>query len=132
MSFSSYYGNLLDRQEKTNALVTAYIVHDMNELEKEQNKKISTISFIGHSPKSRELLLAGKKRPLFDELVPIYMDNDWFWGGPYLSHYRKSAVSLKSDKADKDYVNSSIPVQRNEFYQLYLRDGKLIILFQNN
>lgn len=130
LSFSSYYGNLLTSQEKTNFFVASSIVHDMNGLEQESGRQINHVSFIGHSPKCHELLLASKKRPLFDRLVPIYMNNNWYWGGKYLSHYRKSKVSLKRDDDDKSYTDSTTPNRRNEFYRMYLRDNKVIVLFQ--
>lgn len=132
LSFSSYYGNLLSRQEKMNTLVATYLVYDMNAIEAKQGKRIDTVSFIGNSPRSPEGILAIKKRPIFGRLIPVYMNNDWFWGGEYLSHYRKKPVKLQQDKQDKDYAVSSTPIQQNEFYRLYLKDNKLIVLFQND
>lgn len=132
LSFSSYYGNLLNRQERMNSLVASYLVLDMNELETERKGKIDTLSFVGHVPKCPELLLASKKRPLFERLIPIYMNNDWYWGGQYVSHYRKHTVRLNSEKDDKAYAEANVPLRQNEFYRLYLRDGKLIVLFADN
>ena len=131
LSFSSSYGNLLSRQEKMNTLVATDIVYDINRIEAEQLRKIDKVAFIGHAPKCQELLLASKRKPLLNRLVPIYMNNDWYWGGQYLSHYRTSLVQMKPDKDDKTYVESIAPIQKNEFYKLYLRDDKLIIDFQN-
>lgn len=132
LSFSSYYGNLLSRQEKMNSLVATYLVYDMNAIEAKQGKKLDKVSFIGHSPESQELLLAKRKRPIFSYLIPIYMNNDWGWGGYYLSHYRKKLVNIQRSKEDRDYAASSTPVQQNEFYRLYVRDNKLIVLFQKD
>ena len=131
LSFSSAYGNLLTRQEKMNTLVATNIVYDINRVEAEYSRKIDKVAFIGHSSKCQELLLISKKRPLFARLVPIYMNNNWFWGGQYLSHYRTRLVQLKSDKDDRSYVNSNDAVQENEFYKLYLRNDKLIIVFES-
>lgn len=132
LSFSSSYGNLLSRQEKMNTLVATNIVYDINRVEAEYTRKIDKVAFIGHSPKCPELLLISKKRPLFTRLVPIYMNNGWSWGGQYLSHYRTRSVQLKSDKDDKSYIKSADMIRENEFYKLYLRDDKLIVVFQNN
>ena len=130
LSFSSYYGNLLTSQEKTNHLVASYIVHDMNELEGKYGRDFDKVAFIGSSPHSHELSLAIKKRPLFSRLIPIYMNNDWYWGGQYLSHYRRKSVDLKKDNDDIQYINSIAPDQKNEFYQIYVRDDKVIIAFR--
>lgn len=129
LSFSSYYGNLLTRQERMNSLVTTCLVYDINQIEEKQGEKINTVSFIGHMPKCPELLLASKKRPLLERLIPIYMNNNWIWGGEYLSHYRKEHIQIKEDKDDKNYVTSSTPLRYNEFYQLYVHNNKLIVLF---
>ena len=132
LSFSSYYGNLLSRQDKMNTLVTTYLVYDMNAIETKQGRPIDKVSFIGHSPQSQELIFASKKRPLFAYLIPIYMNNDWGWGGYYLSHYRKKPVKLQRDKQDKNYADSHPAIQQNEFYRLYLSDNKLIVVFQKD
>ncbi|XOQ51800.1 MAG: glucosyltransferase domain-containing protein [Succiniclasticum sp.] len=130
LSFSSAYGNLLTRQEKMNSLVASYLVSDMNEIEDEKGFNITNVSFIGKSPKCRELLLAARKRPLFNFLIPIYMNNGWYWGGQYLSHYRKNTVYLKNEKDDRLFTKTIKPARQNEFYSLYLRGKKMIVMFQ--
>ena len=129
LSFSSYYGNLLNRQEKTNSMIANFILHDINDIEGKLGSKVENISFVGHSPKCRELVLADRKKPLYGRLVPIYMNNGWFWGGVYLEHYRKNKVTMRSEIGDSDYIKANRPVKINEFYQLYLTDDKLIIYF---
>ena len=132
LSFASYYGNLLNRQENMNTIVAVSLVRDINDLEAERKKKINTLSIIGSAPKCHELLLASGKRPLLDRLVPIYINNNWYWGGQYLSHYRKNPVKLHREDGDQAYTNASIPLRQNEFYSLYLQDDKLIVLFASN
>lgn len=129
LSFSSSYGNLLNRQERMDSLIATYIVYDMNTIEAQQGKKIDKVAFIGHSPKSQELLLAEKKRPLFNMLVPIRMNNDWYWGGQYLSHYRKNEIQMNRDRSNREYIVSATPCRSNEFYRLYLYDDTVIVKF---
>lgn len=129
LSFSSYYGNLLTRQKQMDSIIITSLVHDINEIEYSQNKKISNISFLGHSPRSKNLILATTYRPLFDRLVPIYMDNDYFWGQVYLYHYRQKPVTCNIDGTEREYISASEPVQSNEYYRLYLDGDKLIIAF---
>lgn len=130
LSFSSYYGNLLTNQEKMNHLVASYIVHDMNELEEKYGRDFDKVIFVGSAPRSHELSLAIGKRPLFGRLIPIVMNNDWHWGGQYLSHYRMKKVDIKSDSDDKQYIDSVAPDQKNEFYQMYVRNDKVIVAFR--
>ncbi len=129
LSFSSYYGNLLARQKQMDSIIITSLVHDINRIEYSQNKEISNIAFLGHSPRSKNLILATTYRPLFDRLVPIYMDNDYFWGQVYLYHYRQKPVTCNIDGTEREYISASEPVQRNEYYRLYLDGDKLIIAF---
>lgn len=129
LSFSSYYGNLLDRQKQMDSLVLTSLIHDINEIEYDQNEKINRIAFLGHSPRSKNLILATTYRPLFDRLVPIYMDNDYFWGQVYLYHYRQEILRCDMDGTEYEYVDRSDPAQITEFYRLYLDGDKLIVAF---
>ena len=129
LSFSSYYGNLLSRQKQMDSIIITSLIHDINEIENSKDEKINNIAFLGHSPRSKNLILATKYRPLFDRLVPIYMDNDYFWGQVYLYHYRQKPVTCNIDGTEREYINVSEPVQSNEYYRLYLDGDKLIIAF---
>ena len=97
LSFSSYYGMLLKQQDKINTQVATYLVYDINQIETQKGKKFNEVTFIGTSPESQALILAKKKRPLFSRLIPIYMNNNWYWGGQYLSCFRTARGMLKLD-----------------------------------
>ena len=129
LSFSSYYGNLLKQQDKINTQVATYLVYDINQIETQKGKKFNEVTFIGTSPESQALILAKKKRPLFSRLIPIYMNNNWYWGGQYLSCFRTSTVKLKSGGADAAAIQALTPVRNNEFYKLYEKDNSLIIQY---
>jgi len=132
LSFSSYYGNLLTRQEKINSLVATFLVYDINEVEQNKGHKAEKLAFVGHSPKCKELLLANKKRPLYDRLIPVYMNNGWIWGSVYLEHLKKEAIKFEPEADDRDYTNSIKPVKTNEYYELYWRGDKLIAKFMGS
>lgn len=129
LAFSSSYGNLLYRQDRMDSLVASYLVYDMNRAESKGEIKIDKVSFLGESPRSRELLLEKFRRPLFDRLVPAYMDNDWYWGRVYLLHYKRNWLEAQNDPKDLEYVKNNIPVSSNEFYKLYLHGDKFIVCF---
>lgn len=129
LSFSSYYGNLLKQQDKINTQVATYLVYDINQIETQEGKKFNEVAFIGTSPESQALILAKKKRPLFSRLIPIYMNNNWYWGGQYLSCFRTSTVKLKSGGADAATIQALTSVRSNEFYKLYEKDNSLIIQY---
>ena len=95
---------------------------------------IKYVSFIGHSPKCKELLLYAQKRPLLNRLVPIYMNDNWYWGGSYLSHFRTEQLHMLPDKvwskkADLTYISQRASIRHNEFYQLYLQQNRIIVVF---
>ena len=134
LSFSSAYGNLLTRQDQTNSLVAARLARDMDEIEMQTGQTIKYVSFIGHSPKCKELLLYAQKRPLLNRLVPIYMNDNWYWGGSYLSHFRTEQLHMLPDKvwskkADLTYISQRASIRHNEFYQLYLQQNRIIVVF---
>lgn len=134
LSFSSVYENLLTRQDHINALVATRLANDLDNTEMESGQKIKFVSFIRHSPKCKELLLYEKKSPLLSRLVPIYMNNNWFWGYQYLSHFRMGSVQGLPDKnlnkkEDLSYIKGKKPVRHNEFYELYLQENRAIVLF---
>ena len=65
-------------------------------------------------------------------LVPIYMNNNWYWGTVYLDHYRNVKTMLvdKTQK-DKQLIKNQNSFLQNEFYDLYDADDKAIVVFHN-
>lgn len=77
-----------------------FIVNDIDHIENQTNKKYGKITFVGKDPRSYELQLTEKHKPLLRMLVPVYYSGDWFWGGKYIQHYRTMVV--KSAKLTND------------------------------
>ena len=71
-------------------------------------------------------------RPLYDRLIPVYMNNGWIWGSVYLEHLKKEAINFEPEADDRDYTNSIKPVKTNEYYELYWRGDKLIAKFMES
>lgn len=107
-----------------------YIVYDLNQIENETQTRYSQIVFLGSSVPCHELQTAGKKRPLLNRLIPIYMNNDWYWGKQYLKHYRKDNIdAIKATDEDRQIPSLANPVKNNEFYKIYIEGDKAIIVF---
>lgn len=131
LSFSAGYGNLLYRESQHDQFVAQSIAYDLNQLENHDNRTYRKISFIGREPECLELQRQEKKRPLMGLLVPIYMSNDWYWGGRLLDHYRNVAIQLlPKTKLDHHVVKTRKPNIQNEFYNLYAEGDKVIVLFK--
>lgn len=105
----------------------------MNQLENKTGNQYKGITIIGREPESLELQKQKKKRPLMGLLVPIYMSNDWYWGGRYLDHYRNVATKLLA-KTPQDELSAKNrdPDITNEFYNLYANNEKAIIVFKES
>ena len=77
-----------------------------------------------------ELKRQEKKRPLMELLVPIYMNNNWYWGTVYLDHYRNAkTILVAKTQQDTEIVKCRKSFSQNEFYDLYDADDKAIIVF---
>ena len=58
------------------------------------------------------------------------MNNNWFWGEQYLNHYRNLKVKLiLRTKKDDEWIATHKPDTRNEFYDIYVNNDKVIIRF---
>lgn len=130
LSFSMGYGNIIHRESLHDQYIAQSIAYDINQLENRQNKKYNKITFIGKETPSLELQKQEKKRPLYSLLIPIYMNNNWFWGEQYLNHYRNLKVKLiLRTKKDDEWIATHKPDTRNEFYDVYANNDKVIIRF---
>lgn len=130
LSFSMGYGNIIHRESLHDQYVAQYLAYDINQLENRQGKRYHKITFIGRETPSLELQRQEKKRPLYGLLVPIYMNNDWYWGEQYLNHYRNSRVNLilRTEK-DEEWTILHTPDTLNEFYNLYVKEDTIIVRF---
>lgn len=130
LSFSAAYGMILNREDKHDSQIAQYIVYDLNQIENETQTRYSQIVFLGSSVPCHELQTAGKKRPLLNRLIPIYMNNDWYWGKQYLKHYRKDNIdAIKATDEDRQIPSLANPVKNNEFYKIYIEGDRAIIVF---
>ena len=133
VSFAVGYGNVLHRENLHDQYIAQSITYDLNQLENKTGNQYKGITIIGREPESLELQKQKKKRPLMGLLVPIYMSNDWYWGGRYLDHYRNVATKLLA-KTPQDELSAKNrdPDITNEFYNLYANNEKAIIVFKES
>lgn len=129
-TFSATYGTVLNREYQHEQQMAYFIVNDINHIENQTNKKYGKITFVGKAPRSYELQLTEKHKPLLRMLVPVYYSGDWFWGGKYIQHYRTMVVkSAKLTNDDKKMIESTQPSRKNEFYGMYANGDKIIVVF---
>lgn len=130
LTFAASYGIILNREDKHDSQIAQYIVYDLNQIENETGERYKRVSLVGSAGPCHELELEGRKKPLMRRLIPIYMTNDWHWGGKYLQHYRAGSVdNEKLTDEDKAVISNSDPLKRNEFYRLYINEDKVIVVF---
>lgn len=130
LSFSAAYGIILNREDKHDSQIAQYIVYDLNQIENELQTRYSKIIFLGSSSPCHELQKAGMKRPLLNRLIPIYMNNDWYWGKQYLQHYRNNKIDvIKATDEDRQVPSLATPVKNNEFYRIYIEGDRAIVVF---
>ena len=133
VSFAVGYGNVLHRENFHDQYIAQSITYDLNQLENKTGNQYKDITIIGREPESLELQKQKKQRPLMGLLVPIYMSNDWFWGGRYLDHYRNIATKLVTKTPqDEMWVKNHDSDITNEFYNLYENNEKIIIVFKES
>lgn len=133
VSFAVGYGNVLHRENLHDQYIAQSITYDLNQLENKTGNQYKDITIIGREPESLELQKQKKQRPLMGLLVPIYMSNDWFWGGRYLDHYRNIATKLVTKTPqDEMWVKNHDSDITNEFYNLYANNEKIIIVFKES
>lgn len=133
VSFSASYGNLLHREDLHDRYIAQSIAYDLNQLENKNHILYEKITIIGRQKEALELQKQEKKRPLMALLVPIYMNNDWLWGGQYLSHYRNMGIKLiPKTLSDENLITYHSPDIDNEFYKLYAINERAIIVFKEN
>lgn len=67
---------------------------------------------------------------MLNRLIPIYMNNDWYWGKQYLKHYRKDNIdAIKDTDEDRQIPFLANQVKNNEFYKIYIEGDRAIIVF---
>lgn len=130
LSYSAGYGNLLYQEDRHDRFIAQSIANELNRMEGQHNKLYKKITFIGREPECLELKRQEKKRPLMELLVPIYMNNNWYWGTVYLDHYRNAkTILVAKTQQDTEIVKCRKSFSQNEFYDLYDADDKAIIVF---
>ena len=127
LSLSSGYGNLLAAQSRLDHVVASQVLRDMNELEAQAGMRLNRVSYVGESPRSRELMLLSDKRPIYLWLVPR---QDWWTGGLYIDHYRLVPMWGDYPEGIWEYGRSHEPVRSNEYYHMYVEGERVIVEFK--
>lgn len=82
--FSYSYGNALKAQKDFDASISRDIILNVNRIDITSSR---TVGIYGTQPSSSVRNNTMKRYPLIGSLVPLYMRNDWYWGGVLLNYY---------------------------------------------
>lgn len=82
--FSYSYGNALKAQNNYDAVLSTNIVSDLNRIDLLSSKDVVIYGIQPSSPARNNAI---RRYPLIESLVPLYMSNDWYWGGVLLNQY---------------------------------------------
>lgn len=85
ISFSSSYGNLLYLQKKQEDTILNFVLYDLKSLSKP--KTTVPLYIRGRLPYTPYLNNISVKYPLMQRLIPIHMQNSWWWGFVQLRSY---------------------------------------------
>lgn len=131
LSFSAAYGIALKREDQHDAQIAQYLVYDINQIEQERMAHFDKIGILGVAPRCHEMEFLSKAKPLMSLLVPSYLNNDWYWAGEYIKHFRKRNVqNTKLTEEDRKVIDSTKPIKQNEYYALRVNGDKVLISFQ--
>lgn len=129
-SYMYSYGNALADQKEYETYMAYNIAYDIEMLNKEG--KYPKIAFIGNMPKSRRLQMVCEKYHSFEEIVPVYLNNDSWIGGVWLCQYLQEEqwIEVPSEK-DISISKSDKAVIENAVYNCYINEDKIIISFKD-
>ena len=122
------YSNVSKAQEKMDRLIISSIAYDISH----HAGNYTQVSIVGKMPIANELALSSSRFPLMNDLVPIYMNYNWAWGGVVLRHYN---INLEiSDMTEKDLSETCTvtPFVVSTWYKLYDIKNKVVISFKND
>lgn len=122
------YGNALKSQKEYEKYMITNIAHDLETIN--GNGEYEKVSFIGNAPKARQVQMMCEKYPFFEEIVPVYINNDTWIGGAWVYHYLQyDLVIEEKNESDCEAVNMSKPIIQNSIYSCYLNGKKIIVNF---
>lgn len=122
------YGNALKSQKEYEKYMAYNIVHDLEVLSADSG--IEFVSFDGNMPRCRQVQMMCDKYPFFQEIVPVYINNDTWIGGAWVYHYLQEDIKI-GYPADEDIETIDLiePVRNNSRYSCYIIGNKAIVQF---
>ena len=126
-TLSFTYGNAMKAQKEYETYLQTIISSDINSL----NNNSTRISFIGSMPKSDELKLASTKFPILEKLIPVYVNDNWVWGGMSFLRYGLALSHKNIDKREKSSICSGTPIFKTKLYHIYDYKESIVIRFNN-
>lgn len=130
MSFMYMYGNASSSQQEYERYLAYSIASD---IECENKTDEVSLKIIGEAPYSPEVKMMCERYPALRELVPTYINNNWWIGGAWLARYIKDEVSYLDGEYDMSsdiMVTKCEKVSDNTVYKMYVVGKDVIVEFQ--
>lgn len=122
------YANAIDTQQEYAKYLVYNIAHDVETIN--ADGEFSTLSFIGQIPRTDRIQMMYEKYPIYNEIIPKYLNNDSWIGGAWILQYLQGDLHLESDsEADDQIVAATEPIMKNAVYSCYVNDDKIIVYF---
>lgn len=130
------YGNASYSQKQYETFLAQRMISDIEEIvqkEFDDAKDVEYIglSIVGNTPRAPECKFLGGEYPFIDKLVPVYINNDPWLGGPWLMHFSNQRIQFVT-KSEDEISQATIYkncVRENLIYNIYFSDGCIFIVY---
>lgn len=122
--FSYSYGNALKAQKNYDIILSTNLVSELNSIDPLSSK---SVGIYGVQPSSPARNNAIRRYPLIESLVPLYMSNDWYWGGVLLNQYGMKSKWGWTTNAEE--LCKMTPLFKSADYSLLGNESAIVIAF---
>ena len=121
------YGQTLYHEFDHQKYIASMIARDV----KSYAPNIKNMDIVNRVNASEWLKSSSIRYPIFNSLVPIYMNYNWMWGYVLLKHYD---LTVNYKQINEQYlIDKKVkPVLDNGFYTMYLINDVVVIKFEKN
>lgn len=122
------YGNATKAQKHIDNLISASIYQDVNSY----SKDFSSISVFGTMPAAKQKNNLWRRFPAIARMIPLYLNNDWYWGGRLLQMNMINLSLSPLNTKEKEALCIEKPFADRKDYKLYDVNSVLVISFDKN
>lgn len=125
-SYSYSYGNAMKSQKQFEYFISENIVSKLSFFD-----EIKTYSIIGVMPRSPASVMSADKHKLFYRLIPVYLRDNWMWGGVMLSHLGLNAKQTDFTGKQHEICKYEI-LDKNVFFEIRKNNTLAYIIFKKD